>query len=340
MRDNDEQLLAGIQNLNLEEDSDEEEDPVMAAEREARKSLSSLPKWDGRSVPWRNFEDAVSNWRALNGIQAMPAEWQKRSLYFSLTSSAADRARPWRPGSALFNQAATFDDYMTMLRGVFQPAEESEMSRVEFRARSQQKHEDISSYLSSKFALYENAFADDERSFSVLLNASIEGTYSNVIKRMIQRANPVDAESLRTAAIRAVANERSAYRGGYSESTSLDGLETSSMLISVTETSGVEPMEVDKVGAITCYRCDKPGHRKSECRVPAHKISKKKKDKGQGGSKKDKKNLKCYKCDKTGHFARECRSKKEQGAAKGVDEKQLTEQEEEDIFLATTGVVG
>ena len=99
-------------------------------------------------------------------------------------------------------------------------------------------------------------------------------------------------------------------------------------------------MEVDKVGAITCYRCDKPGHRKSECRVPAYKI-KKKKDKGQGGSKKDKKNLKCYKCDKTGHFARECRSgnKKEQGAAKGVDEKQLTEQEEEDIFLATTGVV-
>ncbi len=41
-----------------------------------------------------------------------------------------------------------------------------------------------------------------------------------------------------------------------------------------------------------------------------------------------------------GHFARDCRSKKEQGAAKGVDEKQLTEQEEEDIFLATTGVVG
>ena len=113
---------------------------------------------------------------------------------------------------------------------------------------------------------------------------------------MIQRANPENAEQLRTAAIRAVANERSAYRGGYSESTSLDGLETSSMLISVTETSGVEPMEVDKVGAITCYRCDKPGHRKSEC----------------------------YGC----------------ALAKGVDEKQLTEQEEEDIFLATTGVVG
>ena len=139
MGDNDE-LLAGIQNLNLEGDSDEEENPVMAAEREARKSLSSLPKWDGRSVPWRNFEDAVSNWRALNGIQAMPAEWQKRSLYFSLTSSAADRARPWRPGSALFNQAATFDDYITMLRGVFQPAEESEMSRVEFRARTVSSH--------------------------------------------------------------------------------------------------------------------------------------------------------------------------------------------------------
>ena len=60
---------------------------------------------------------------------------------------------------------------------------------------------------------------------SVLLTSCIEGMHSTIIKRLVQRSNPGDQTALREAAIRAVANERTAYRAGYAESTSLDGLE-------------------------------------------------------------------------------------------------------------------
>ena len=91
----------------------------------------------------------------------------------ALTSAAADRARPWRPGTQLYTAAATYDEWLVALRGIFEPAAKSEMSRVEFRLKTQGKSEDISSYLNIKYALYENAYAEGERSFSVLLTSCI-----------------------------------------------------------------------------------------------------------------------------------------------------------------------
>ena len=262
----------------------------------------------------------------------------------ALTSTAADRAWPWRPGTQLYTAAATYDQWLVALRGIFEPAAESEMSRVEFRLKTQGKSEDISSYLNIKYALYENAYAEGEQSFSVLLTSCIEGMHSTVIKRLVQRSNPADQTALRDAAIRAVANERTAYRAGYAESTSLDGLETTMQAVSLASGSGgVEPMDVDGIKGIKCFRCSKEGHRRADCRVPDWKIKKaqKENEKGDAGRPtRDKSNLKCFKCGKRGHFARECKGTKKEkgGSSKKVGDEEPDEEDEG--FLADAGVVG
>ena len=322
-----EEIENGLNNLGLQDEDVEiadesSDDEDMAAEREARKSLGHMPKYEGRT-PWRSFETQFENWRFLNAINDQAVDFQKRALFMALTS-----------GTQLYAAAATYDAWMVALRGIFEPAAESEMSRVEFRLKTQGKSEDISSYLNIKYALYENAYAEGERSFSVLLTSCIEGMHSTVIKRLVQRSNPADQTALRDAAIRAVANERTAYRAGYAESTSLDGLETTMQAVSLASGSGgVEPMEVDGIKGIKCFRCSKEGHRRADCRVPEWKIKKaqKEKEKGDAGRPtRDKSNLKCFRCGKRGHFSRECKGTKKEkgGSSKKVGDEEPDEEDE------------
>ena len=98
------------------------------------------------------------------------------------------------------------------------------MSKIEFTQRVQGKYETVTSYLAAKFSLYENSYGTNEQSEPQLITTTINGLYSNVLKRMTRRGNLVDRVQLQTLIIQAVANERSSYHDGYSESTNLDGL--------------------------------------------------------------------------------------------------------------------
>ena len=233
------------------------------------KLLSTLPRYDGNGM-WRLHEEALEVWRALNPVADAPHPWQKNAILFSLVGSAAERVSVVGRGTDAFTNAADWAAYMTLVRNLFQPVADSEISRIAFRSRKQDPREDVGSYLTAKAALWRAAYPDDaQRSFNTLLDEAINGLANKVIKRMVRRAVPADEQELMAAATGAVASERYAYAGGYSESTSMDGLTT------VIETAhrrnypqrmdDVEPMEVDAMDRgdreqQKCYNCGIRGH--------------------------------------------------------------------------------
>ena len=293
------------------------------ADYQRAKLISSLPRYDGLSM-WRLHETALQQWRALNPVAEAPAVWQKNAILFSLVGNAAERATVIGIGTQAFQGAADWNAMMALVRNLFQPEADSEISRIAFRARKQDPKEDVGSYLTAKVALWRGAYPDeDHRQYDTLMDEAINGLANKIIKRIVRRANPRNEQALMEMATQAVAGERYAYAGGYSESTSLDGLTT------VIETAHrrnypvrhdeVEPMEVDTIrdgGRETrkCYNCNRIGHLAKDCRKP-----KKKKEERSKNSRR------CYNCNAPGHLAKDCRKPKK----KKKEEVQTVEEEAE-----------
>ena len=210
------------------------------------------------------------------------------------------------------------------------PAADNEISRIAFRSRKQAAQEDVGSYLTAKIALWKGAYpVVAQRSYDALLDEAINGLFNKVIKRLVRRHNPRTEQELIETATGAVASERYAYSGGYSESTSLDGLtpviETAHRRNYPARQDKVEPMEVDAMekGRETrkCYNCGIGGHLAKDCRKP-----KKKRDDRSKNSRK------CYNCGIGGHLAKDCRKpkKKKKEEVKAVEEDDEPEVFEED----------
>ena len=145
--------------------------------RDAKKSLASLGKFDN-SGPWRCHEDQFRAWGSMNANEAVVGhEFLKLALYMSMKGRAVERVRIFKPDTDEWTAAGTIEQYIALYRGIFQPVEESEASRMEYKAYVQGKNEDIASYLSTKISLWNNAFEMGHRSFSTLLDDSIEGMY-------------------------------------------------------------------------------------------------------------------------------------------------------------------
>ena len=270
------------------------------------KSLASLPRYNGTGS-WVHHENALVNWIILNHLEAAPADWLKTSILYSLTGQAAERGTAVGRGTQAFTHARNKDDFLEVLRNIFSPRADSEIARIAFRSRRQAAKEDVVSYITSKISLFTQAYDDDHQNYDVLLDSTIEGFCNNVIKRQVRRMNPRDRNSLIEAATNVVAAERYAFHGGYSESTTLDGLST------IIETSSgnffrnqEEPMEIDEIGGQRketrkCYHCGKIGHLIKDCR------KKKKERKPQDKKKKDG----CFNCGGRGHYAKDCKKPKQ-----------------------------
>ena len=118
-------------------------------------------------------------------------------------------------GGGGWTPEATDAAYMAWIRGVYQPASESDLARTEFKQRKQGIKETILDYVTSKIALFEAAFNVDERSFTTLLDSVIDGVFNSVIKRRIQRNRPTDQANLIKDLLAAVASERTCVISGY-----------------------------------------------------------------------------------------------------------------------------
>ena len=116
-----------------EEFYEPDEDGDMA-QQQLSKALSNLPKYSDGS--WQVHQQALEQWGTLNQIgEAVPLDWRKTALLYLLTGKAAERTATVGIGTPAFRDAASWNDMMDLLKNIFAPPADSEISRVAFRAQ-------------------------------------------------------------------------------------------------------------------------------------------------------------------------------------------------------------
>ena len=313
--------------------------------RQMQGALRSAPYYDGTGL-WSTFSFEWKNWCPLawtgGNEDLITAVEKKRILVTRIRGQAVARLKAYGEGSQAWDDAATLAQYLDVVKSIYQPAAESDLARAEFNSRKQGENETILDYLTSKMGLFDSAYPEAERSFTLLMDQIIAGIWNSEIKFSTQRNRPEDRAAVVPQLLRDVAAERACVLGGYGRSATLGGLALSSQGYTPGVTGnrhGAVPGydqfgdEYMDVGALKgrkppqkrgpgskgqksgqkeqrkCYRCHKQGHLRTDCRVPENKLPKKSPGKQPTGQQQQKT---CYNCQGSGHFASQCKRPRRQ----------------------------
>ena len=91
-----------------------------------------------------------------------------------MKNSAIERIAPYGVGSDAANACTTLEQYIDLLKSVFQPPSESRSLKQEFKMAKQSKNEDVSSYLSSKLSLYDSIFHTEIHTYTLVFAGKID----------------------------------------------------------------------------------------------------------------------------------------------------------------------
>ena len=258
--------------------------------------------------------------------QQVPADFQAKLLLSVVEEGVIPKIKLAMEGSTIWNttilnatepnQNARFTAWLTQIEHLFAPPSESRLAKVDFKSRTQHHNEDISSYYTSKLALFETAYGADARDnhFDNFLDEVIRGIYSMTVKREVRGRKIATVDELRQELVDIVAIERLRIEDGSSENTSLDGLAATTRSLANT---GVEMMDIGGNGINRiatkqdqCHNCKKYGHFAKDC------WQKNPRGRGRGGQgatrnyyKVDHGNVICDYCKARGHLKKQCRKK-------------------------------
>ncbi len=310
----------------------------MAEERDHMKmfhgALRSLPKFAGTgNQKWRDHEIQYKVWYQTNSIAIVMdnnINQQKMALLSSLTGPATRAVELHGPGKPSFIAAQTHDAYLEVIRAVFLPRAESNLSRMDFEGYKQGVDQPISEYVTTKLSLYHSAEPNENmRSYTYLRNQMLRGICSGYVKNEVIRIDPQNEQAIIEAMITAMGQAREAYQLGVGVVPNLDGLASTTRMTTTGANragafggnhlpDGAEPMEIGAMTDKKCFKCQKPGHFSRNC---PNQRSRGGNQKPRGGSRekfKNSKDITCYYCNKKGHKKPDCfKWKKDQGTQKG-----------------------
>jgi len=317
---------------------------------------SSLPTWDGASSSFRTFSSRFHMYFLSNSmwtqahtdvILAMPAGADKITRIkvcglLAFKGVAQERATVIGLGTDAFENSADlrrfWENHVTPM---FSPAQESEVSQLEFYAYIQSRLQPIQEYSGIKQSLFSAAWPVEQQSFSLLRKEFIKGIYSREVRVQMIRAVLTTPEDLRNTSATIVAREREIILMNAGQGSNLDGLATSMVQWNKSVTAphghGHEAMDWESMQAMDpkkagmkCHNCGKSGHFARDCYTKPQRAGSSAAGRGggrqgpgsrpaQGGGArgKDERSDKekaaiCHGCGTKGHYQRNCRKKKQQ----------------------------
>ena len=143
---------------------------------------------------WHHHEVKFRGWFALQRIEELAdLDQQKRSLCISLQGPAICAVDLHGPGKGTYVSCATMEDYFTLIRGVFNPPEDSALDRSELEHRVQGGLETAGYFIVKKIALHHQAEPNQAaRRSQYLRNQVLNGLASANIKEHVIQHVPED----------------------------------------------------------------------------------------------------------------------------------------------------